>query len=331
MGDFVKGDLVLYVYAGIAALGLLSLAFGVIGAVLARRRGRSAVVWGLLCFLFSLFAIILLLCLRKVHQHPVWARPADAAVAARESPATASERDTPTHRPPSGNGKAPHGGTPFASEPADQTIASTGMRFAGVRPQALDHAPLEAPPRASATPVPEFTLVEDPDNASTTPAAELVLSDEMLSDEMLSDEMLSGEMLSGEMLSGEMLSDEVVSDEPDIASAPEVALGKDLDSTSAAPVRQVTPSENPTSTLATPAAEVKPTQIPRSTPATPAPRRVRVAGVPAGYPEFQLMARGDIKIEVRCPNCSYIFRRLNSMRGKLEKCPECRAVMRIPT
>jgi hypothetical protein len=298
MGDLVKGDLVLYVYAGIAALGLLNLAFGVIGATLARRRGRSAVVWGLLCFIFSLFAVILLLCLRKVHQHPVWARPADAAVA-REPAASVSERDTPAHRPPSSNGKIRHGSTPFVNEPADQTIAATGMRLAGVRPQALDLTQVEAPPRASVTPVPEFTLVEDPGSVSTTPAAEFILVDE-----------------------------------PDSTPATpiaEVALEKDPASTPATPVPQVTPSEDRGSTLATPAAEVTPAQIPRSTPATPAPRRLRVAGVPAGYPEFQLMARGDMKIEVRCPNCSYIFRRLNSMRGKLEKCPECRAVMRIPT
>ena len=300
MGDFVKGDLVLYVYAGIAVLGLLNLAFGVVGATLARRRGRSAVVWFLLCFLLNLFAIILLLCLRKVRQHPVWAKPAVAVAPARDSSATASERDTPTYRQPSGNGKAGHGSTPFVNEPADQTIVSGEARLSGLRPQAANLTSVEAPPRASATPVPEFTLLEDPALASTTPAPEFMLIDE-----------------------------------PNAASAtpvPEVTLTEeDPDSTPAAPAAEVTQAENHGSTLATPAAEVTPVEVPRSTPATPAPRRVRAAGVPAGYPEFQLMARGDIKIEVRCPNCSYIFRRLNSMRGKLEKCPECRAVMRIPT
>jgi hypothetical protein len=112
--------------------------------------------------------------------------------------------------------------------------------------------------------------------------------------------------------------------------AAEFMLIDEPDTASATPVPEVTPSENLGSTLATPAPEVTPAQILRSTPTTPAPRRLRVAGVPAGYPEFQLLARGDMKIEVRCPNCSSVFRRLNSMRGKLEKCPECRAVMRIP-
>ncbi len=82
MGDFVQGDFLksnLVLYAVIAGLGL-SLAFGVIGAMLARRRGRSAIVWFLLCFVLNFFGIILLLCLRKVRQHPKWAKP-DAAPA----------------------------------------------------------------------------------------------------------------------------------------------------------------------------------------------------------------------------------------------------------
>lgn len=95
------------------------------------------------------------------------------------------------------------------------------------------------------------------------------------------------------------------------------------------PVSDVTLAEAPRSTSAVPA--VTPVQAPRSASPTPVPRRARLPGVPAGYPDFQVLARGDTKIEVQCPSCGCVFRRLNSLMGKLEKCPDCRTVMRIPT
>jgi phage FluMu protein Com len=97
------------------------------------------------------------------------------------------------------------------------------------------------------------------------------------------------------------------------------------------PVSDVTLVEAPRSTSAAPASAVTPAQAPRSASPPPAPRRGRVPGVPTGYPDFQVLARGDTKIEVQCPKCEHVFRRPNSLMGKLEKCPECRAVMRIPT
>ena len=227
MGDLVSDNL-LFVYVGAGVLGL-ALVFGIAGAVLARRRGRGAVRWGLLCFIFGLFAIIVLACLPKVRQHPVWSRPGVGPTP--EPPATVNEKDTTAFRSPSGNGDLQLGDTILASAPAERGID-------------LDETPLLAP----RPPVSDVTLAEAPRSAPAAPA-------------------------------------------PAVTSA----------------------------------------QAPRSASPTPVPRRTRSPGVPAGVPDFQVLTRGDTKIEVQCPNCGCVFRRLNSLVGKLEKCPDCRAVMRIPT
>ncbi len=227
MGDIVSNNL-LFVYVGAGVLGL-AFVFCIIGAVLARSRGRGAVRWGLLCFIFGLFAIIVLVCLPRVRRHPVWSRPEVGPTLESPTPATVNEEDAPTLRSPSGNGDLQVGDTILASAPAERAID-------------LDETPLRAP----RPPVSDVTLAEAPRSTSAVPA-------------------------------------------------------------------------------------VTPVQAPRSASPTPVPRRARLPGVPAGYPDFQVLARGDTKIEVQCPSCGCVFRRLNSLMGKLEKCPDCRTVMRIPT
>lgn len=249
MGDVVKGDLIVYV--GIGALGLL-LACGILGAALARGRGRGAVRWGLLCILFGPLGLIVLACLPKVRRHPVWSAPNARPDRVLPNPAlTPAPAPSPTavrtpvdrqgagaHQPPSGDGELLRGDAPFDMDLAAEAVDS-------------EEVLLTAPE----TPVSQAPLTQTP------------------------------------------------------RSALEVGL---LESRIPAP-------------------EPPPPPPPRSAAAAPAPRPGRAPGVPAGYPSFQVLARRETKIELQCPNCASVFRRPNSLLGKLEKCPECRAVMRIPT
>ena len=227
MGDIVSNNL-LFVYVGAGVLGL-AFVFCIIGAVLARSRGRGAVRWGLLCLIFGLFAIIVLVCLPRVRRHPVWSRPEVRPTPESPTPATVNEEDAPTLR------------LTIGQRGSASRRYNSGQR-AAERAIDLDETPLLAP----RPPVSDVTLAETPRSKSAAPA-------------------------------------------------------------------------------------VTPAQAPRSASPTPAPRRGRLPGVPAGYPDFQVLARGDTKIEVQCPSCGCVFRRLNSLMGKLEKCPDCRTVMRIPT
>ncbi|MFZ1932645.1 MAG: hypothetical protein WCB27_21075 [Thermoguttaceae bacterium] len=256
MGDIVTGDLVLYVAIG---AGGLVLAFGIVGAALARSRGRGTVRWSLFCLLSGPLGLLILVCLPKVRSHPVWRKPNPKPD--RASAVPVDEDDTATSPLPAGDGELRRGDTPFAFEPADEAVDG-GERSLPERRITRPEAPLPQAPRSAL----EVELLEP----QTT--------------------------------------------------APEVP-----------------PPQTPRSTLEvglpeprTTAPEAAPPQAPRSTPAAPVPRRGRVPGVPTGYPDFQVLARRETKIELQCPNCSAVFRRPNSLMGRLEKCPECRAVMRIP-
>jgi hypothetical protein len=260
MGDIFADNLVIYV--GIGAIGL-ALAFGIVGAVVARARGRGPVKWGLACFLFVPLGFLVLVCLPKARCHPVW-RNADTGRAARpdrESDATVNEKDATTLRPASGNGELQRGRTPLAPQPEDEVIdAATRL----LESRATD--PEIASPQSSRSSF-DVSLLEP-----RTPAPEV---------------------------------------------APPQAPSSTLDASLLEPPTAV-PS-------------FAPPKAPRSAPAAPTARRTRVPGVPAGYPDFPVLSRGEKKIELQCPNCAAVFRRPNSLMGKLEKCPECRTVMRIPT
>jgi hypothetical protein len=140
MGDMVGNDLVLYI--GIGALGLL-VACGIIGAAVARHRGRGPVKWGLSCLLLGPLGVLVLICLRKVHSHPVWRR--QDAEPAGEPDATVSERDTPTLRQPSGNGELRRGSSPLAIEPANQELDSAATNLFERRTTVPEVTPPQAP------------------------------------------------------------------------------------------------------------------------------------------------------------------------------------------
>jgi hypothetical protein len=166
MGDIFADNLLIYI--GIGTFGV-ALAFGIIGAVVARGRGRGPVKWGLACFLFLPLGLLVLICLPKARCHPVWRKP--ETTPDRETVTTADEEDTPMLRRPSGNGELHHGVTPLAPEPADEVFdAATRL------PESRATDPEIVSPQASRssfdvsllelrTPVPEVATPAAPSDA----------------------------------------------------------------------------------------------------------------------------------------------------------------------
>ena len=276
MSDLFAGsDTKLVLYAGIAACGLM-VAFGIMGAAVAKRRGRSPVIWGLISLLFVPLGFLLLLCLPKARCHPVWKTAETGATPGsnHESVAEVSEDATPPRRRPSGNGEHRH---------------SNNNNSAGT--ELADHTD-------------DSDVLDLLESRITTPGTPM------------NDAPQSSFEVS--LLEPRMTIPDVATPEP-VPSDYEASL---LQPPTASPstLPQVGSLAPTTATPATPVAV-----------APPAPRRTRLPGTPAGYADFQVLMRGEKKIELQCRNCSAVFRRPNGMKGKLEKCPECRAVMRIPT
>lgn len=278
MFDFFAGsDTKLDLYASIAVGGLM-VAFGILGAAVANRRGRGPVIWGLVSLLFVPVGFLLLICLPKSRCHPVWQKAETDATpeSDHESVAELSEDATPPRRRPSGNGELRHG---------NNNNNSAGMELA----DRMDD-PEEPDFLESRMTTPDIAITDTPQDS-----------------------------LEVDLLTPRMTIADVAPPEP-VPSDNEADL--------------LQPLTAPPSVLSPQAGNLAPATSP--TPATPAaatppaPRRGRVPGGPAGCTDFQVRVRGEKKIELQCRNCSAVFRRPNGMRGKLEKCPECRAVMRIP-
>jgi hypothetical protein len=274
MFDFLAGnsDAKLALNVIIGAGGLM-LAFGIMGAAVAKRRGRGPVIWGLISLLFVPLGFLLLICLPKARCHPVWPKAETDATpeSNHDSDAEVSEDATPPRRRPSGNGELRHGNNhnSAAMELADHTDDSDVLDLLESR-ITTPGTPIDDAPQSSF----EVGLLESRMTLPDVAPPEPVPSDDCEANLL----------------------------QP-LTSPPNVALPH---AGSLAPI---------TATPATPA---------------PAPRRTRLPSAPAGYADFQILMRGEKKLEIQCRNCSAVFRRPNGMKGKLEKCPECRAVMRIP-
>ncbi len=159
MGDIVTGDLVLYVAIG---AGGLVLAFGIVGAALARSRGRGTVRWSLFCLLSGPLGLLILVCLPKVRSHPVWRKPNPKPD--RASAVPVDEDDTATSPLPAGDGELRRGDTPFAFEPADEAVDG-GERSLPERRITRPEAPLPQAPRSAL----EVELLEPQTTAPEVP------------------------------------------------------------------------------------------------------------------------------------------------------------------
>jgi hypothetical protein len=278
MFDFFAGnsDAKLALYAIIAAGGLM-LAFGIMGAAVAKRRDRGPVKWGLISLLFPPLGFLLLICLPKARCRPVWkTAETDATPGSdHESLAKVSEDATPPRRRPSGNGELRHANhnNSAGTELADHTDDSDVLDL------------LESRITTPGVPMPD------------TPHSGFEVG----------------------LLEPRMAIPDVAPPEPVPSDDYEATLLQPLTAPPSVALPQAGSLAPATATPATPAAAV---------PA--APRRTRSPGDPTGYAGFQVLMRGEKKIELQCRNCSAVFRRPNGMKGKLERCPECRAVMRIP-